>query len=132
MIFIQYDPVTGQIIGRGDVPDSMADLQEGPLLWLDGDPRTQYVDVGLKLLRTKPPSPSPDHVWDWATKSWQVDLASVEQRVRQRRAALLQASDWTQLSDVTISPQWVVYRQALRDIPEQPGFPLTVTWPEQP
>ena len=29
-------------------------------------------------------------------------------------------------------PAWVAYRQALRDLPEQPGFPAEVAWPEAP
>ncbi len=54
--------------------------------------------------------------------------------VRSRRAQLLAASDWTQLPDVPLATKqaWAAYRQALRDITEQPGFPHSVVWPEPP
>lgn len=29
-------------------------------------------------------------------------------------------------------PAWEAYRQALRDVPEQEGFPLSIVWPEKP
>jgi len=36
------------------------------------------------------------------------------------------------LSDNTLTPEWSTYRQALRDITEQEGFPYQVTWPTKP
>ena len=55
------------------------------------------------------------------------------QRVRVQRAALLQASDWTQLDDSPVDKHiWANYRQELRDIPQQPGFPWEINWPKQP
>jgi hypothetical protein len=27
---------------------------------------------------------------------------------------------------------WIDYRQALLDVPEQPGFPINVVWPSKP
>ena len=54
--------------------------------------------------------------------------------VRQQRDELLAASDWTQLPDATPldAQAWTTYRQALRDLTSQPGFPHNVTWPEEP
>lgn len=54
--------------------------------------------------------------------------------VRQERNQRLTACDWTQLPDVdpAITAAWVPYRQALRDVPEQPGFPDNVQWPVPP
>ena len=53
--------------------------------------------------------------------------------VRKKRDAELLASDWTQLqnSPVDVSA-WAAYRQDLRDIPDQAGFPTSVTWPTEP
>ena len=31
-----------------------------------------------------------------------------------------------------IPVEWAEYRQALRDVPEQEGFPFNVTWPQEP
>ena len=54
--------------------------------------------------------------------------------VRAERDAKLAASDWTQGKDIAenISTAWATYRQALRDVPAQAGFPWNVTWPTQP
>jgi len=54
--------------------------------------------------------------------------------VRNGRNQLLIASDWTQLPDVpNITRElWAIYRQQLRDLPQQSGFPQQVTWPQAP
>jgi hypothetical protein len=53
--------------------------------------------------------------------------------VRIERNAKLAASDWTQISDSTADKAtWATYRQELRDISAQAGFPWTVVWPTQP
>lgn len=53
--------------------------------------------------------------------------------VRDSRQVLLSASDWTQLPDAPLTDAkrqaWSTYRQALRDITAQAGFPWNVTWP---
>jgi hypothetical protein len=53
-------------------------------------------------------------------------------RVREERDAKLSACDWRASSDVTLSTEWRTYRQALRDVPTQAGFPNSVTWPTEP
>lgn len=54
--------------------------------------------------------------------------------VRAERDTRLAATDWTQLPDVPAATRaaWASYRQALRDITNQPGFPTDVRWPEPP
>lgn len=54
--------------------------------------------------------------------------------VRAERDRLLLESDWTQLPDVPAATRsvWATYRQALRDIPQQAGFPANVVWPSKP
>ena len=45
----------------------------------------------------------------------------------------LTESDWTQVADAPVDQAaWATYRQALRDIPSQAGFPNEVTWPTEP
>jgi hypothetical protein len=53
---------------------------------------------------------------------------------REKRDLLLKESDWTQLSDVKLSniSVWNAYRQLLRDIPQQLGFPQSIDWPVKP
>ena len=53
--------------------------------------------------------------------------------VRRSRTEKLKDSDWTQIADSTADKAaWATYRQALRDVPTQAGFPWTVTWPDAP
>ena len=53
--------------------------------------------------------------------------------VRAERNSLLAASDWTQVADTPVDrAAWATYRQALRDVPDQTGFPDAVAWPVAP
>jgi len=53
--------------------------------------------------------------------------------VRRTRTEKLNDCDWTQIADSTADKTaWATYRQALRDITGQAGFPWTITWPETP
>jgi hypothetical protein len=59
--------------------------------------------------------------------------AEQAKNVRQQRTEKLKDSDWTQIADSTADKQaWGIYRQALRDITSQAGFPWTIDWPTQP
>ena len=62
------------------------------------------------------------------------ETVTVPMIIRQQRNSLLTASDWTQAADVPQATKdlWATYRQALRDIPQQAGFPTNVTWPQKP
>ena len=52
---------------------------------------------------------------------------------RTERDTKLTESDWTQVVDAPVDQAaWATYRQALRDIPEQSGFPNEVNWPTEP
>jgi len=54
-------------------------------------------------------------------------------QVRRERNKLMQESDWTQVSDSPVDKEaWATYRQALRDITAQAGFPTDVVWPTKP
>lgn len=53
--------------------------------------------------------------------------------IRADRDARLANSDWTQVADAPVDQTaWAAYRQALRDVPTQAGFPWDVTWPTEP
>ena len=53
--------------------------------------------------------------------------------VRATRDAKLAECDWTQVADAPVDKAvWATYRQALRDVTAQTGFPWTVTWPDKP
>lgn len=56
--------------------------------------------------------------------------------VRADRNRRLADCDWTQLTDSPLNPEakaaWAFYRENLRMVPDQPGFPWNVQWPPQP
>jgi hypothetical protein len=53
--------------------------------------------------------------------------------VRQERDGRLRESDWTQLLDSPVDKtQWATYRESLRQVPQQQGFPWKVVWPKPP
>jgi len=58
--------------------------------------------------------------------------ANVAASVRAERDALIKATDYFALSDVVMTTEMTVYRQALRAVPEQEGFPHTIVWPTEP
>jgi hypothetical protein len=87
-----------------------------------------------------------DIVLDQATNRWTQtwtfrnktadELAAIDSEnasnVRNARDSLLAETDWMALSDVTMSADMAVYRQALRDVTAQAGFPHTIDWPVRP
>lgn len=69
-----------------------------------------------------------------ASPTTTVDEIAAE--VRAKRDRLLFESDWVVTRSVEtgdpVPSAWLAYRQALRDIPEQEGFPQTINWPTAP
>jgi hypothetical protein len=70
--------------------------------------------------------------WEVAHTVQNMEQSVAEANVRSKRDGLLSETDWMALSDVTMSDTITAYRQALRDIPSQAGFPTNVTWPTKP
>ena len=60
------------------------------------------------------------------------DNAALASTERATRDDLLKATDHYGLSDVSMTDAMAAYRQALRDVPQQAGFPQTITWPTKP
>jgi hypothetical protein len=61
------------------------------------------------------------------------DTSAQADAARAQRNMLLSACDWTQLADAPVDDlAWATYRQALRDLPQQPGFPTDINWPTPP
>lgn len=72
-------------------------------------------------------------VADMSAESIAAVDAQASASARAERNRKLADSDWTQLADSTVDKAaWATYRQALRDVPAQAGFPHEVTWPELP
>ncbi len=59
--------------------------------------------------------------------------AEQAKQVRAERNHRLADCDWTQLPDSPVDHQpWQVYRQELRDVTNQAGFPWDFVWPTKP
>jgi hypothetical protein len=71
--------------------------------------------------------------FDWNGSQWvelPPDLEAFATQARAQRDGLLAASDWTQVADAPVDQAaWATYRQALRDITAQAGFPESIDWP---
>jgi hypothetical protein len=99
------------------------------------DPATQRRDEGPALLVNG--VWNQNYIVSQLTKSEAESKAEEQGRiVRSERDRLLQRTDWTQVDDTPLDNvaknAWASYRQALRDLPDQAGFPFDVNWPSVP
>jgi hypothetical protein len=76
--------------------------------------------------------------WTFNGSAWSPPAAPAvsAEAVRADRTQRLTATDWVVLRAVEngspVPGNWIAYRQALRDITKQPGFPGSVSWPVAP
>ena len=72
----------------------------------------------------------------WIEAYEEAEIEEVAAAARRARDALLAETDWTQAPDAPFTEEeyqaWRLYRQALRDMPQQEGFPYAVAWPDKP
>ncbi len=96
---------------------------------------TQYHDLATNLPADMPPKPSEFHDFDYTHKQWVPNPDAAWALVKQRRARLLSDTDWivtkAQEAGQTVLPEWIAYRQALRDITLQ-ADPWAIAWPVAP
>lgn len=101
------------------------------------NPFTEYFDLDTEAVRQQGPQPTENHEFDYATKSWVLNNEYASMAALYQRKKLLEDTDWTD----TVSAQqrlgsqyavWQTYRQALRDITKQSGYPTTIVWPTEP
>ena len=90
-----------------------------------------------------PEKPSNYHIWNLETEQWQ-EPENYQQllfneaagKVKQERQRLLATTDWTDTVSASTRLEnynaWQSYRQQLRDITKQEGYPFNVVWPTQP
>jgi hypothetical protein len=143
MNYTIFEPVTGEIMST--MSASSYDDVEVHLLdkafidgYFHGD--EYYIDVETRSAVQKSADPSTDfvkYIWDYSIKSWAINAELTAQSVREHRNALLGVVD-------KVNPVWFMtltdeqrtqaqqYRQALLDVPQQTGFPLSIEWPTKP
>ena len=90
--------------------------------WTENDMFQEYTDDDDNVVT----------VQDQIDAKTAADNAALEATERATRDELLKVTDHYGLSDVTMSEAMTTYRQALRDVPQQEGFPQTITWPTKP
>lgn len=79
--------------------------------------------------------------WKWSISEMSDEDKAAKDKeaadsVRLTRDQLIADTDWVVIKSLEsgqpVAPEWVAYRQALRDVPEQIGFPYDITWPVKP
>lgn len=96
------------------------------------------VDHTANVVESAPELKDDEWVQTWiiepATESEIADRTAAQvAAVKAQRNDLLQRSDWTQLPDAPVDHQsWAAYREQLRQVKTQPGFPWDITWPQSP
>ena len=121
MKFTVYDKETGRIICCGSCPEGQFEFQSQGHEIVEGfySDSEYYWDDGFKA---KPEKPDGFYEFDYSSKSWVLNTANTINQNRNLRNRLLASSDWTQLSDVSLSQSTkdvrASYRQALRNMTE--------------
>jgi len=136
MKYTVYLP-SGEILWTGECPDEDYQAQASGdqlLLPVESDAATQYVENGV--LVQFPPKPSGAYTFDYTSKTWVAQPDAQSQTIISQRNKLLYESDWTQIPNNPLTTEqqtaWATYRQELRDIPSQSGYPFNVIWPTPP
>jgi hypothetical protein len=115
-------------------------LAEWEVYWVSDTPMPQ-VDYTKDVAEGTPVSTSDGWVQVWVVTDASPEeiesrTQSQSQSVRTDRDEKLSACDWVVIkateTEVPEIEAWKAYRQALRDIPQQSGFPWNVVWPQQP
>jgi hypothetical protein len=142
-----YSPLTGVFTGgrfRGPERALEANTPQGLSAYPGSvDASRQRLDIqSMTLVVYAPPRPEDTETvsWTWSDADWAwlpTDTeAAVATKVRQHRDVLLAKCDWVIVKStetgVAVPPEWATYRQALRDVTEQAGFPSSVEWPQAP
>ena len=125
------------ILKLDEINHTNTDIANAKALSLDwSDTKSDtYYHLENEVLTETPAQPGPTYEFDYTTNTWKDARTSDDmwKEIRLNRTILLKESDWTHMSDVSISTKeaWTTYRQALRDITNQ-ADPFNITWPTPP
>lgn len=136
--FIVYDN-TGRIIRSGNCAEVDFEHQAGDaekIMEGSANPSSQFIEKGQVV--DMPDRPDDNHVFDYVSKTWLPDLALAATRAITKRSKLLADGPdrvnpmWWASMSTTEQSDVTAYRQALLDVPQQPGYPLQIDWPPLP
>ena len=138
MNFTIYNPETGEILYNCACSDeTLVEPNLNGCQYVSGMFTTESYYIQDNIPVPKGDRPSNNHLFDYTTKSWQLDNNLLEQSIRQQRNQSLTLVD-------QINPVWyasltadqqqdlATYRQHLLDVPQQTGFPDAIEWPAKP
>jgi len=134
--YLIFNAKNFEIVGSEERPDNEPYEPVGDLDCIEIDENSCISEYYFKnsQLTKRPKKPSEEYIWNCS--EWVINELLIAAKTKSARNALLQESDWTDTvtaqTRLTNWQQWQDYRQALRDIPQQAGYPLDVIWPEQP
>jgi hypothetical protein len=137
--YIVYDDRNGKILRSVFCTenDSLIQIKETWEKIIEGQAKDDENYIENNKIISISTKPSINHVFDYETKTWVLgNVDYIAEQIKEKRNKLLKEFDWTQLPNnpLTLEKQqaWAVYRQQLRDIPQQSGYPTNVIWPTQP
>lgn len=137
MNYILYKLNTGEITRNINCPENLIQSQlntDESFIVGVADDETQY--ISKQLIVNKLEKPNWFYDYNYQIHSWVINEPKLIFQIIQQRNNLLISSDWTQIPNgpltLEIKEKWAVYRQQLRDITSQPGYPFNVVWPTQP
>jgi hypothetical protein len=136
MKYTIYNLESGQIISIRDCPDITQQILDPSYSYIEGEysGTEYYIDNGTPIV-------FPTHTYtyplfDYETKTWSEDIRRITNDVLTKRKNFLINTDWTQLPNNPLTTEkqiaWANYRQELRDITIQSGYPSNITWPTKP
>ena len=142
MYYYYTDGKNGPLVSKGYTSETKPEGIDASGWYLRiGGPPANYTDKSSEF-----------DIWNTQTLRWDknpeqslLEAAQAQELQQQKeqqqkfellaeRKAKLVATDWTQLPDVPLETKqaWAEYRQALRDVTDQPGYPTDVVWPTPP
>jgi len=139
-----YIDELGQVINSVKTGEGEDTIPEQAIAWPDDLDFDEAVNYGYDLSKGEfVPSPtdrpSNYHFFNYSTRQWGYKQELAEKVEREMRDAKLSRMDWVLCNPLrwaSFSPEkqaeWAAYRQALLDVPQQPGFPLSIEWPVPP
>lgn len=139
MIYTIYNTISGRISRTVSTDEDIVLQLSEDEDYIEGEysGNSNYIDSDKQVIAI-PDRPNVYSDFDFTTKQWVVNQNKAIFDILQKRQKLLVASDWTdtlsaktRLGDALYN-QWQTYRQALRDITDQAGYPLNVEWPTAP
>lgn len=137
--YVIHDEI-GRIVSFGECLENVIDFQnipQGCTLIKDAQGYWDTHCVVNNKIVPLPPKPTTGaYVFDYAQQKWVKDTEEQKSGVLEKRNALLYQSDWTQIPNNPLTSEqqqaWAVYRQELRDVTSQSGYPFNVIWPTPP